>query len=137
MKKYSQDPDEQLQRFRKVIPKNCWWTEQVKTSKSISQAWTILDVEFEDTRKLMDSLLAEINNLKPVKRDSKSFTMFATTVQRYVNDMEDNGCTVNTSTESPFFMSQLLSKLDSRDNVDFGREMKRMGKDENVKNLLD
>ena len=137
MKKYSQDPDEQLQRFRKAMPKNCWWTEQVKTSKSISQAWTILDVEFEDTRKLMDSLLAEINNLKPVKRDSKSFTMFATTVQRYVNDMEDNGCSVNTSTESPFFMSQLLSKLDSRDNVDFGREMKRMGKDENVKNLLD
>ena len=137
MKKYSQDPDEQLQRFRKAMPKNCWWTEQVKTSKSISQAWNILDVEFEDKRKLMDSLLAEINNLKPVKRDSKSFTMFATTIQRYVNDMEDNGCPVNTSAESPFFMSQLLSKLDSRDNVDFGREMKRMSKDENVNNLLD
>lgn len=136
MKKYSQDPDEQLQRFRKAMPKNSWWTEQVKTCKSVSQAWEILDIEFENKRKLMDSLLAEINNLKPVKRDSKSLTMFATTIQRYVNDMEDNGCSVTTSSDSPFFMSQLLSKLDSRDNVEFGREMNRVDKDENVKNLL-
>ncbi|KAK3752266.1 hypothetical protein QZH41_002643 [Actinostola sp. cb2023] len=51
--------------------------------------------------------------------------------------MEDNGCSVNNASESPFFMSQLLSKLDSRDNVDFGREMKRQSKEENVENLLD
>ncbi|KAK3722850.1 hypothetical protein QZH41_007806 [Actinostola sp. cb2023] len=137
MSKYGQDPDEQLQRFRKAMPKGYWWTEQVKTCKTIVQAWSILDVEFEDKRKLMDTLLAEINNLKPVKQDSKSLTMFATTVQRYVNDMEDNGCSVNNASESPFFMSQLLSKLDSRDYIDFGREMKRQSKEENVENLLD
>ncbi|XP_020893926.1 uncharacterized protein LOC110233025 [Exaiptasia diaphana] len=137
MKKYSQDPDEQLQRFRKAMPKQCWWSEQVKTCKSIDQAWGILDVEFEDKRKLMDSLLADINNLKSVKRDSKSLTMFATTIQRYVNDMGDNGCAVDGATESPFFMSQLFSKLDPLDNVDFGREMKRQRSEENVKNLLD
>ena len=34
-------------------------------------------------------------------------------------------------------MSQLLSKLDAKDNVDFGREMKRLKKDENVLNLID
>ena len=51
--------------------------------------------------------------------------------------MEDNGCSVNNASESPFFMSQLLSKLDSRDNVDFGREMKRQSKEENVESLLD
>jgi len=136
MEKYKQDPDERLQRFRKAMPRNCWWSEQVKTCKSIDQAWEILDVEFQDKRKLMDSLLADINNLKSVKRDSKSLTMFATTIQRYVNDMEDNGCPVNRATESPFFMSQLLSKLDPRDNVDFGREMKREKEEENVKNLL-
>ena len=34
-------------------------------------------------------------------------------------------------------MSQLLSKLDAKDNVDFGREVKRLKKDENVLNLID
>ena len=29
-------------------------------------------------------------------------------------------------------MSQLLSKLDASDNIEFGREMLRMGKEENV-----
>ncbi|KAK3738425.1 hypothetical protein QZH41_005627 [Actinostola sp. cb2023] len=74
MSKYRQDDEEQLQRFRKAMPKGSWWTDQVKTCKSIDQAWSILDVEFEDKRKLMDSLLAEINNYKPVKKDSKSLT---------------------------------------------------------------
>jgi len=46
MSKYGQDPDEQLQRFRKAMPKGYWWTEQVKTCKTIVQAWSILDVEF-------------------------------------------------------------------------------------------
>ena len=69
------------------------------------------------------NLLSEINNLKPVRRDSKSFTHFATTVSCYVNDMEDNGCPVLESSEEPFLMSQLLSKLDPNDNSHFGREM--------------
>lgn len=34
-------------------------------------------------------------------------------------------------------MSQLLSKLDGKDNVEFGREMQRPGKGENVSNLID
>lgn len=116
MKKYNQDDEEQLQRFRKAMPDG-WWTDQVKTCKSITQAWKILDVEFEDKRKLMDSLLAEINSIRSVKRDSKSLTIFGTAIRRYVNDMEDNDCPVTNSAESPFFMSQLLSKLDPRDNV--------------------
>ena len=76
----------------------------------------------------MDELLSEINNLKPVGRDSKSFTHFATTVSCYVNDMEDNGYPVLESSEAPFLMSQLLSKLDPNDNSHFGREMKRKEK---------
>lgn len=39
MAKYSQDKDEQLQRFRKAMPKAFWWTDQVKTCKSIDRAW--------------------------------------------------------------------------------------------------
>ena len=84
----------------------------------------------------MDELLSEINNLKPVRRDSKSFIHFATTVSCYVNDMEDNGCPVLESSEGPFLMSQLLSKLDPNDNSHFGREMKREGKQETVSNLI-
>ena len=136
MTKYGQDKDEQLQRFRNALPKGSWWTDQVKTCKTIDSAWNILDTEFADRRKLMDELLSEINNLKPVRRDSKSFTHFATTVSCYVNDMEDNGCPVLESSEAPFLMSQLLSKLDPNDNSHFGREMKREGKQETVSNLI-
>ena len=50
--------------------------------------------------------------------------------------MEDNGCRVLESTEAPFFMSQLLSKLDSNNKSDFGREMKEEGKEETVRNLM-
>ena len=67
MVKYGQDKDEQLQRFRNTMPKGSWWTDQVKTCKAIESAWNIQDIEFADRRKLMDQLLSEVNNLKPVK----------------------------------------------------------------------
>jgi hypothetical protein len=136
MTKYSQDKDEQLQRFRKAMPKGFWWTDQVKTCKSIDRAWDILDVEFADKRKLMDELLTGINNQKPVKRDSKSLSQYASLITGYVNDMEDNECPVSSSSEAPFFMSQLLSKLSPGDNSAFGRDMKREKKEENVSNLI-
>ena len=94
MKKHGQDKDEQLQRFRKAIPKGSWWTEQLKTCKNIDRAWEILDIEFADKRKLMDELLAEIDNYGTVKGDSKSLGRFATSVLVFVSDMEDNGCPV-------------------------------------------
>ena len=50
--------------------------------------------------------------------------------------MEDNGCPLLESSEAPFLMSQLLSKLDPNDNSDFGREMKREGKEETVSSLI-
>ena len=71
MEKYGQDKDEQPQRFRKAMPKGFFWTDQDKTCKDINQAWEILETEFANERKLMDELLAEMNNLKHVKRDSK------------------------------------------------------------------
>ena len=45
MIKYNQDNDEQLQRLRKALPKNSFWSNQVKPSTSIEQAWKILDME--------------------------------------------------------------------------------------------
>ena len=51
--------------------------------------------------------------------------------------MEQSGCPVSSSSEAPFVMSQLLSKLDGKDSVEFGREMQRTGKVENVSNLID
>lgn len=51
MSKYDQDKEEQLQRFRKAMPKGSWWTDQVKTCKDIDRAWEILDIEFADKRK--------------------------------------------------------------------------------------
>ena len=85
---------------------------------------------------MAELLSPEINNLKPVKRNSKSFTHFATTVSRYVNDMEDNGCPVLESSEAPFLVSQLLFKLDPNDNSHFGRKMKREGREETVSSLI-
>ena len=38
--------------------------------------------------------------------------------------------------EAPFFISQILSKLDTKDNSDFGSEMKREGNEETVSNLI-
>ena len=43
--------------------KGFFWTYQVKTCEDIDQAWEI----FANEQKLMDALLAEINNLKQVK----------------------------------------------------------------------
>ena len=136
MVKYGQDEEEQLQRFRKAMPKGFFWTDQVKTCKGVNQAWEILGTEFANERKLMDKLLAEMNNLKHVNWDSKSLKCYAMTIFVFVNDMEDNGCTVLEASEALFFMSQLLSKLDPRDNTNFGRDMQRAGKGENVSNLI-
>ena len=114
-------------------------TDQVRPSSTIehSQAWKILDTEFRNQRKLMDELLKEITNLKPVKSDSTSLSRYAATILRFVNKMEQNGCAVTNASEAPFFMSQLLSKLDAKHNVQFGRERHRIKKKENVLNLID
>ena len=85
----------------------------------------------------MDMLLAEITNLKPVKCDSKSLSVYAARILGFVNNKEQNGCAVTSASEAPFVMSQLLSKLDPRDNLEFGREMQRMKNEENILNLVD
>ena len=104
----------------------------MKTCKNIDRAWEILDIEFADKRKLMDELLAEIDNYSTVKGDSKSLGRFATSISVFVSDMENNGCPVQEVSEAPFFMS----KLETKDNADFGREMQRQKKEENVANLV-
>ena len=85
----------------------------------------------------MDGLLREITNLKPVKSDSTSLSRYAATILGFVNNLEQIGCAVTNAKEAPFFMSQLLSKLDAKDNIEFGREMHHIEKEENVLNLLD
>ena len=62
MKKYNQDNDEQLHRLRKALPKHLFWTNQVKYCQSISQAWGILDNEFDNKRKLMDEIFKDITS---------------------------------------------------------------------------
>ena len=104
MQKYKQDKDEQLQRLRKALPKKWFWTDQVRPSTTIDQAWKILDTEFGDKRKLMDELLKEINSLKPVKSDSASLSRYAATILGFVNNMEQNGCAVTNASEAPFVM---------------------------------
>lgn len=79
----------------------------MKTCKNIDRAWEILDIEFADKRKLMDELLAEIDNYSTVKGDSKSLGRFATSISVFVSDMENNGCPVQEVSEAPFFMSKL------------------------------
>ena len=137
MYKYKQDKDEQLQRLRKALPKNSFWSDQVRPSKKTEQAWKILDTEFGNQRKLMDTLLNEITYLKPMKNDWNSLSRYAARIISFVNNMEQSGCAVTSTSEAPFVMSQLLSKLDASDNIEFGREMLRMGKEENVLNLID
>ena len=44
MEKYDQDVDEQLQRFRKALPKHSFWSNQVKYCETITQGWEILDI---------------------------------------------------------------------------------------------
>ena len=104
---------------RKAMPRGFWWTDQVKSCKTVDRAWEILDIEFANKRKLMDELLTDINNHGPVKGDSKSLSRYATAISVFVNGMEDNGCSVQGSSEAPFFMSSLLSKHESKDNADF------------------
>ena len=87
--------------------------------------------------KVMDELLKEITNLKPVKSDSRSLSRHAATVLSFINNMEQNGCEVTNAAEAPFVMSELLSNLDATDNVEYGREMYRLGKEETVLNLID
>lgn len=40
------------------------------------------------------------------------------------------------ASEAPFFMSQIFSRLDLNNNEHFGREMRRDGKEEKVRNLI-
>ena len=84
----------------------------------------------------MDELLARINHQKPVKATPKSLTRYATQIARYMNDVENNNCPVTSSSEAPFFVSQLLSKLNRKDNAEFGREMKRNKEEETILNLI-
>ena len=51
--------------------------------------------------------------------------------------MEQNGCAVTNANEAPFVKSQLLSNLDTKDNIEFGRELQRIEKEENVLILID
>ena len=137
MNKYKQDKDEHLQRLRKALPKNSFWSDQIRPCKTMEQAWKILDTEFGDKRKLMDTLLTEVTNLKPIKCDSKSLSRYAAKILGFVNNMEQSSCAVTSASEAPFVMSQLLSKLDPKDNIEFGREMQRVKNEENVSNLID
>ena len=137
MYKYKRHKDEKLQRLRKVLPKNSFWSDQVRPIKKIEQAWKILDTKFGDQGKLMDTVLNIITNLKPIKNDSNLLSRYAARILSFVNNMEQNGCSVTSTSEAPFVMSQLLSKLDASDNIEFGSEMLHMGKEENVLNLID
>ena len=76
----------------------------------------------------MDTLLNEITDLKPIKNYSNSLSRYAARISSFVKNMEQNGCAVTSTSEAPFVMSQLLFKLDASDNIEFGREMLRMGK---------
>ena len=70
-------------------------TEQIRTNTQMT------------IHKLMDELLAEIDNYSTVKGDSKSLGRFATSISVFVSDMENNGCPVQEVSEAPFFMSKL------------------------------
>ena len=72
MYKYKQDEGKQLRKLRKALPKNSFWSDQMRPGKKTEQAWKILDTEFGDQRKLMDTLLNEITNLKSMKNDWNS-----------------------------------------------------------------
>ena len=80
MYKYKQDEDKELQRLRKTLPKNSFFSDKVQPSKKTKQAWKILDTEFGDQRKLIDTLLNEITNLKPMKNDSNSLSRYAANI---------------------------------------------------------
>ena len=137
MFKYKQDDDEQLQRLRKALPKNSFWSDQVKPSTTIGQAWKILDSEFGDERKLMYTLLNEITNLRPVKSDSFSLSHYATRIQSFIKKHGTKQLSCIKFLRGSIVMSQLLSKLDGKHSVEFGHEMQRTGKVEHVSNLID
>ena len=120
MNKYKQDKDEHLQRLGKALPKNSFWSDQVRPCKTIKQAWKILDTKFGDKRKSMDMLLTKITNLEPIKCNSKSLSHYAAKILGFINNMEQSSCIVTSTSEAPFVMSQLLSKLDPKDNIEFG-----------------
>ena len=85
----------------------------------------------------MDDILKVITSLKPIKSDSKSLSRYAAKILSFCNNMKLNGCNVYNSVDAPFVMSQLLSKLDCEDNIEFGREMEHAKKAENVANLIE
>lgn len=83
-------------------------------------------------------LLKEITNLKQGKSYSTSISRYAyATILGFVNNIEQIGCAVTSAKEAPFVTSQLLSKLDAKDNIEFSREMHSVQKEEDVLNLLD
>ena len=84
----------------------------------------------------MDEILKDITNIKHVKSDSKSLARYAAKILSFTNNMEQNGCSVSNSAEAPFVMSQ-LSKLESQDNIKFGREIARTQKAETITNLIE
>lgn len=53
MEKHKQDKDEQLQIVWNAPPKNFFWADQGRPSRTIDQAWKILVTELGDERKLM------------------------------------------------------------------------------------
>ena len=132
MYKYKQDEGKQLRKLRKALPKNSFWPDQMRPGKKTEQAWIILDTECGDQRKLMNTLLKEITYLKAMKNDSNTFSRYAARILSFVNKMEQSSFAVTSTSEAPFVMSRPLSKLDASDNIEFGREMLRMGKGENV-----
>jgi DNA-directed RNA polymerase alpha subunit len=81
-------------------------TNQIKCSQSITKAWEILDNEFNNKRKLMDEILKDITNIKPVRSDAKSLACFAAKILSFANNMEQNRCSVTDSAEPPFIMSR-------------------------------
>ena len=80
----------------------------------------------------MDEILTEIDIHNTVKRDLRSLTRYATTITVFVWDLENNGRSVQEAYETPFMMSKLLSKLQPRDNCEFGRETQREKKKKRI-----
>ena len=72
----------------------------------------------------MDPLRNEITNLKPINNDLTTLSHYAARILSFVNNLEQNGCSVTSTSEAP---------LDASDNIEFARKMLRTGKEENVK----
>ena len=91
----------------------------------------ILDNQFGHQRKLKDEQLKEITNLKPVKSDSTSLSHYVATILGFVNELEQNSCAVTNASEELLVIPATI-KIRSKDNVEFGREMHRIKKEESV-----